>query len=77
MALHHSEPDGIRPDALPGADLPVHHLRHPGRWVAGAAVVLILAVLIQAFAAGNIRWPIVGQFLTAPVIVKEIGRAHV
>lgn len=60
-------------DALPEAGLPVRRLRHPARWLAGVAVVLILALLIQAFAAGNIRWPIVGEFLTAPVIVKGFG----
>ena len=61
------------PEALPPAGLPVRRLRHPGRWLAGAAVVLVLALLVQAFAAGNIRWPIVGEFLTAPVIIKGFG----
>ncbi len=54
-------------------NLPIRRLRHPGRWLAGAAVVVVLALLVQAFAAGNIRWPIVGEFLTAPVIVKGFG----
>jgi len=73
MAVVSSDLTGTSPDALPGADLPVHRLRHPGRWLAGAAVVVVLALLVQAFAAGNIRWPIVGEFLTAPVIVKGFG----
>jgi polar amino acid transport system permease protein len=59
--------------ALPGPDLPVHRLRHPGRWVAGAAVILALALLAWAFAVGQIRWAIVGEFLTAPVIIKGFG----
>lgn len=73
MAVVSSDLTGTSPDTLPGADLPVHRLRHPGRWLAGAAVVVVLALLVQAFAAGNIRWPIVGEFLTAPVIVKGFG----
>lgn len=59
--------------ALPPPDLPVRRLRHPGRWIAGALVVLVLGLLLWAFAVGKIRWPIVGEFLTAPVILKGFG----
>lgn len=59
--------------ALPPSDLPVRRLRHPGRWIAGALVVLVLGLLLWAFAVGKIRWPIVGEFLTAPVILKGFG----
>ncbi len=58
------------PDHLPGPDLPVRARQHPWRWIAGGVVVLVLALLAQAFAQGNIRWGIVGEFLTAPVILK-------
>ena len=46
--------------------------RHPGRWVAAAVVVLLLALLVRAFARGAIRWDVVGQFLTAPAILAGL-----
>lgn len=58
------------PDNLPGPHLPVRGRRHPWRWIAGGLVLLLLALLVRAFAEGNIRWGIVGEFLTAPVILK-------
>ncbi|MDQ2067307.1 amino acid ABC transporter permease [Xinfangfangia sp. CPCC 101601] len=58
---------------LPGPNLAMRKLPHPGRWLAAAVVVLLLAVLVRAFALGNIRWEIVGEFLTAPVIIKGFG----
>lgn len=57
-------------ERLPGPDLPVRGRRHPWRWIAGGAVLVLLALLVRAFAEGNIRWAIVGEFLTAPVILK-------
>lgn len=51
----------------------VHRLVHSWRWVAGAIVIAILALLVRAFALGQIRWPSVGEFLAAPVIVKGFG----
>lgn len=63
----------IPQDALPRGDLPVQRLRHPGRWIAGAATLLILGLIARAFALGDINWPIVGEFLTAEVIIKGFG----
>ena len=57
-------------ERLPGPDLPVRGRRHPWRWIAGGVVLVLLALLLRAFAQGNIRWAIVGEFLTAPVILK-------
>ena len=50
------------------------HLRHVprryyGRWTAAAVILLAFAVLIQAFAAGQIEWKVVGQFFTAKAIL--------
>ena len=73
MLSHSSEMPRIPPESLPAAGLPIHRLRHSGRWLSGAAVVLVLALLVHAFAVGNIRWAIVGEFLIAPVIVKGFG----
>ncbi len=61
------------PETLPAPDVTVRRLRHPHRWLAGAAVVVVLALLVWAFAVGQIRWPIVGEFLTARVIIKGFG----
>lgn len=58
---------------LPGPDVPVRRLTHPGRWVSGAVVLLLLALVVHAFAVGQIRWGVVGQFLTAEVIVVGFG----
>lgn len=48
-------------------------LKHVGRWVGALVVVAALALLVQAFAHGQIHWPIVGEFLTAGVIVRGFG----
>lgn len=58
---------------LPGPDVPVRRLRHPGRWISGAVVILLLAVIGRAFAVGQIQWTVVGEFLTAGVIVTGFG----
>ncbi len=45
-------------------------LKHPGRWIAGTIVLILLALLIKAFAEGQIHWDVVGKFLTAEVILR-------
>ncbi len=46
--------------------------RHWGRWTAVAIMLLLLALLLRAFAVGQIEWKVVGQFLTAPVIMHGL-----
>lgn len=46
--------------------------RHYGRTVSAALVILLLAALVRAFAYGQIEWPVVGQFLFAPVILSGL-----
>ena len=48
-------------------------LRHYGRWLTAALVVAFLAFIIRAFALGQIDWPVVGQYFTAPVLMKGLG----
>lgn len=48
-------------------------LRHYGRWISGALVLIILALIVRAFAQGQIDWSIVGHFFTAPVLIKGLG----
>jgi polar amino acid transport system permease protein len=47
-------------------------LRHYGRWLSGALVLALLALLVRAFAQGEIDWPVVGQFFMAPVLLKGL-----
>jgi polar amino acid transport system permease protein len=48
-------------------------LRHIGRWISGAVVLVLLALLARAFARGQIDWPVVGQFFAVPVLLKGLG----
>jgi polar amino acid transport system permease protein len=42
---------------------------HLGRWVSATLVLLALALVVKAFAEGDIAWKVVGQFFTAPAIL--------
>jgi len=42
------------------------------RWLAAAAIVVVLAAIGRAFANGQIEWSYVGRFLTAKVILEGI-----
>ena len=59
------------------AELRIVHKRHWGRWLAAAAILLLLALLAVAFAHGQIAWRYVGQFLTAPAILQGIANTIV
>jgi polar amino acid transport system permease protein len=43
--------------------------RHYGRWLTAAAILIVLAMIVKAFAEGQIAWHIVGRFLTVPAIL--------
>jgi polar amino acid transport system permease protein len=45
---------------------------HWRRWIAAAAIVLVLAAIVRAFAGGQIEWSYVSRFLTAKVILEGI-----
>ena len=69
----------MTPDTLPLAEgfpdlsgLPTARRLHGGRWLAAAAILLVLGLVIRAFAAGQIEWAYVGRFLAVPVIVNGI-----
>lgn len=47
----------------------VIHLKHFGRYLAGAVTAALLASIVMAFARGQIDWPTVGQYFTAPAIL--------
>jgi polar amino acid transport system permease protein len=46
--------------------------RHYGRWIASALILLALAAVVKAFAEGQIDWPVVAQFFTAPAIIAGL-----
>jgi polar amino acid transport system permease protein len=48
-------------------------LRHPMRIVTAIFCLIALALLVRAFANGQIEWAIVGQFLTARAILIGFG----
>lgn len=54
------------------ADLRTARRSHWGRWSAAALILVVLALLVRAFAQGQIEWDYVGTFLTAPVILGGI-----
>ncbi|MDA4805577.1 amino acid ABC transporter permease, partial [Enterobacter hormaechei] len=63
--------------SVPPAKYSIAHLkhqprRHYGRWLAAALIILALAMIVKAFAQGQIAWPVVGQFFTAPAILAGL-----
>lgn len=46
--------------------------RHYGRWLATALIMLALIGLVRAFAVGQIEWPVVAEFFTAPAILAGL-----
>lgn len=64
--------------AAPAIRYSIAHLkREPrknyGRWLAAALILLALAAIVKAFAEGEIAWPVVAQFFTAPAILAGLS----
>ncbi len=51
--------------------------RFYGRWVASVIILAILAWVVMAFVEGDIAWPVVRQFFTAPAILAGLGNTLV
>lgn len=47
-------------------------LRHPGRWVMAAVVLVLLALVVRAFVAADIDYGIVVKYLTAGGILEGV-----
>ena len=54
------------------AGLTVVRPRQWRRWTAAAVLVVLLALLVRAFALGQIEWSYVGRFLTVPSITRGV-----
>ncbi|HEY0212734.1 MAG TPA: amino acid ABC transporter permease [Paenirhodobacter sp.] len=52
--------------------MPIAKRPYWGRWLTAGLIVVLLALLVRAFARGQIEWAVVGQFFTAPVILAGI-----
>ena len=46
--------------------------QHYGRWLAAALILLAFAAIVKAFVEGQIAWPVVAQFFTAPAILSGL-----
>ena len=56
----------------PTPKLTVVPIRHYGRWVLGAVVLVVLAALIRAFATADIDYHLVWQYFYNPVILGGV-----
>jgi polar amino acid transport system permease protein len=60
-----------RPQTIAG--LRVVPRRHYGRWLSVLVLLGMALFLVDAFAHGQIDWKVVGQFMTAPVILQGMA----
>lgn len=58
---------------MPASEVVAVPVRHYGRWVAAAIVVLLLALVVRAFARSDIDYAITGTFLTQHNILVGMG----
>jgi polar amino acid transport system permease protein len=68
-----TSPASAPPEVANIARLPRVRRKHVGRWLAAAAILAVLALVVRAFALGQINWAVVGQFLTAKSILTGLG----
>ncbi|MDT0341633.1 amino acid ABC transporter permease [Streptomyces litchfieldiae] len=57
------------PDATPPEAIVAIPVRHYGRWISAAVVLVLLALLVRAFAGADVSWDVVGDHLTYDTIV--------
>src|SRR5437867_2171594 len=59
------------------SEMTVARQPHWGRWLAAAAILVVLAAIGRAFVNGQIEWTYVSRFLTAKVIIEGITNTMV
>ncbi|WP_183091546.1 amino acid ABC transporter permease [Streptomyces radicis] len=57
-------------DAVPPEAIKAVPVRHYGRWVSAVGVLVLLGLLVQAFAGADIRWEVVGDHLTYDTVLR-------
>ena len=57
---------------LASGDEAIIPLRHWGRWVSAIVVLVLLGLLIRAFATGEIDWATVGEYFFKPAILRGL-----
>lgn len=55
-----------------GEDLTVVPLKHPMRWISGALVLVLLGLVVRAFATADINYPVVFEYLTSELILVGV-----
>jgi len=60
-------------DAGPAPPIKAVPVRHPGRWVAVAVIVVLAAMLIHSFLTNpNFQWDVVGQYLFSDPVLRGL-----
>lgn len=62
----------LEPPRAEQPQLTVVPLRHPGRWVLAAAVLVVLGLVARAFVKADIDYAVVVKYLTAPTILDGV-----
>ncbi|WP_153010548.1 amino acid ABC transporter permease [Falsirhodobacter sp. alg1] len=65
-------PRKLAPGFADTRGMPIARRLYWGRWLAAALIVVLIFLLLRAFAQGQIEWAVVAQFFTAPAILKGI-----
>ncbi|MFI0465749.1 MULTISPECIES: amino acid ABC transporter permease [Saccharopolyspora] len=63
------------PDAGPAtvAPPPVVPARHPGRWIAAVAALVVFALVVHSMATNpNFQWPVVAAYFTLPAVLNGL-----
>ncbi|MFE5741732.1 amino acid ABC transporter permease [Streptomyces celluloflavus] len=74
MSVDVDKPAQPPADAPPSPPEPIRAIpvRHYGRWIAALAVLAVLFLLVRAFAAGNVNWGAIPEYLFNADILKGL-----
>jgi polar amino acid transport system permease protein len=60
-------------EAGPARPIQAVPVRHPGRWVAIAVIVVLVAMLVHSFLTNpNFHWDVVGQYLFSDPVLRGL-----